>query len=181
MPLRYKTKKRIFRILVCLLRVLVVMSCATYFLPRMPVHYFHVSDGDDVVLAAALPAGGSFVTTYIHSVQLTPVIDDYRICNGKIWGWEERIQSHNAGLPFDAPKYGRMIYNAPWMTVQGGRHAHDRIVYRVGTADLGQNVWNIPPFPNIEAYKKYSGKRLFMHVSMVEARKAKTIGLSDSR
>lgn len=135
------------------------------FIPTMRVDFFRIATQDETLFASPVRAGTPFSTTYIHSVQLTPVVDEYRIAGGRIWSWEERVQSHNAGLPFDAPEHGRFIVDPPWMIVQGGRTSTQRIAYRVGTESLGRNLWHLPPFDEFEAYKKFPGKRVYLESS----------------
>jgi hypothetical protein len=114
---------------------------------------------------AGAPLGQEFATEYIHSVQLTPVEDIYRIVNGKIWSWQERVQSHNAGLPFARPPFGRFRMEAPWMVVEGGRQSWDAIVLRVGDAELGRNVFSFGAnAPRTALYAHFPGKRLELRV-----------------
>ena len=140
--------------------------CSTLLLPNLPVNYFRITRGNEMILAAPMANGSSFKTTYIHSLQLTPVIDEYRISGGKIWTWEERVQSHNAGLPFEAPSPGRFIMDPPWMIVQGGRRTFEQIVYRVGTEELGQNIWQLDFSPEIKAYELYPSSRVAIGASI---------------
>ena len=118
------------------------------------------------LFAAAAPLGQTFSTEYIHSVQLTPVEDIYRIVNGKIWSWQERVQSHNAGLPFARPSFGRFrMDDPPWMVVEGGRQSWDAIVLRVGNAELGRNVFSFGAnAPRTALYLRFPGKRLELRV-----------------
>jgi hypothetical protein len=134
--------------------------------PNVPVNCLEIVGRDGVLFSAPLPNGAAFVTSYIHSVQLTPVIDEYRILQGRIWTWEERVQSHNAGLPFAAPKHGRFIMAPPWMVVQGGRRAEQTIAYRVGTEKLGRNTWALPPFTETAAYARFPSERVFFRASI---------------
>ena len=130
---------------------------------------------ENVVMQTAVANGGAYRTTYIHSVQLTPVIDEYRVVGGKIWGWEERVQSHNAGLPFEAPRNGRFLLSPPWMIVQGGRQAQARIAYRVGNDHLGKNTWSLPSLGEIEAYQFFPGQRLFFAANIRALKDARPI------
>ena len=56
-----------------------------------------------------LPAanGYRFTTGYTHSVELTPVEDEYAVAGGALWNWQERVKSSNAGMPSIAPEHGR--------------------------------------------------------------------------
>jgi len=68
-----------------------------------------MSRNGDIIFESPTALGHEFTTRYIHSVELTPVEDEYRILGGKLWTWEERVRSTNAGLPFDRPEHGRFI------------------------------------------------------------------------
>ena len=143
--------------------------CCAVLLPNMPVNCLMiVSERDVPLFSSPLPHGAAFVTTYIHSVQLTPVVDEYRILQGGIWGWEARMRSQGAGLPFSAPEHGRFIVekNPPWMVVQGGRRVEERIVYRIGNDEFGRNTWQLPPFDPVEIYRRFPSKRVFIEASV---------------
>ena len=157
-------------------RFVLILVCCGFLYPRLPVNYLEIAGKGGVLFAAPLSSGSPFITEYIHSVQLTPVVDEYRIVQGKIWIWEERVQSHNAGLPFAPPDNGRFIVDAPWMIVQGGRRFERRMVYRVGTEELGRNIWRLPPFEDIEAYEKFPSKRVFFETSIKKLSEAPLIG-----
>ncbi len=157
-------------------RFVLAVLCLAVFIPCMNVNYLAIRRGEELQLAAPISFGAPFETSYIHSVQLTPVIDEYRILGGQIWSWEERVQSHNAGLPFSAPEHGRFLVRSPWMIVQGGRVATTHIPYRVGTDTLGQNRWRLPPFEEIRAYEAYPRERVDIVVSVEKLFRAKVIG-----
>ncbi|MDR1915295.1 MAG: DUF1850 domain-containing protein [Synergistaceae bacterium] len=148
------------------LRIFLVMLCLAAYIPLMPVNYFTITDAGGTLLASPVTNGASFITSYIHSVQLSPVIDDYRFVNGLIWGWEERTQSHNAGLPSTAPEHGKLIMNPPWMITRGGRASHTAIFHRVGSDKLGRNTWRLPPFAEISAFEIYPSARVSLSVSI---------------
>ena len=119
------------------------------------------------VFVALAPLGQEFGTGYIHSVQRTPVLDVYRIAGGRIWPWRGYIQSHNAGLPFQAPPFGRFRLHHPWMVIEGGRQAWPHIVLRVGNAELGRNVliWKQGNgMVRIDLHERYPGRRLRLGV-----------------
>ncbi len=150
-------------------RFAVALACLAFLLPNWPANYFEIATADEAergVLAAPVANGDSFVTTYIHSLQLSPVVDDYRVVGGKVWSWEERVQSHNAGLPFDAPEHGRFLIDSPWMIVQGGRHIFESIVLRVGNERFGKNIWHLPPWGEVKIFERYPGKRMIMRASV---------------
>jgi hypothetical protein len=117
--------------------------------------FLTVQDADGkVVFSRSAPTGFSFILRYIHSVEQTPVEGEYRIVGGCIRQWEERVRSHNAGLPADAPRNGRFFSGEDWMHVQGGRAVFPSIRYRVGNSILGRNVLALAG-EEIELYKLY--------------------------
>jgi hypothetical protein len=123
------------------------------------------SGHDAPLFAASAPLGQEFATEYIHSVQLTPVQDTYRIVNGRIWSWRERVQSHNAGLPFARPPFGRFRMNPPWMVIEGGRQSWEEIFLRVGNTALGRNVFSYGvEAPRTALYERFPGKRLQLSI-----------------
>jgi hypothetical protein len=123
------------------------------------------SGHDAPLFAASAPLGQEFATEYIHSVQLTPVQDTYRIVNGQIWSWQERVQSHNAGLPFARPPFGRFRMDPPWMVIEGGRQSWDVIFLRVGNMALGRNVFSYgAEAPRTALYERFPGKRLQLSI-----------------
>lgn len=109
--------------------------------------------------------GCSVTNAIVHSVQLTPVIDEYRIQEGRIWAWREKVQSHNAGLPSLKPDQGRFVFDPPWMIVEGTRESWDRIAYRVGTETLGKNVLCVFPHPCRNLWEELPGKRLLLQAT----------------
>ncbi|MDR2788328.1 MAG: DUF1850 domain-containing protein [Candidatus Accumulibacter sp.] len=123
------------------------------------------SGRDTLLFMASAPLGQEFLTEYIHSVQLTPVQDVYRIVDGRIWAWQERVQSHNAGLPFARPPFGRFRAAPPWMIFEGGRQSWESIVLRVGNAELGRNIFSYgAKAPRVALYERFPGKRLQLRV-----------------
>lgn len=147
-------------IFILLLACLTLLGAITVW----PVDFMEIRSGDTRILAMPMHSGQKFITRYIHSVQLTPVEDEYHIVGGRIWGWEERVQSHNAGLPFEAPPNGRFIMDPPWMRFQGGRHSWSELIYRVGNDTFGKNEWVFPPSPPIAIYRLHPGKRMTITV-----------------
>ena len=131
----------------------------------------HARPGDPVdqtsMFHTPVLLGRGMTNTIIHSVQLTPVIDEYRIQEGRIWAWREKILSHNAGLPSLKPDQGRFRYDPPWMIVEGTRQSWESIMYRVGTEELGKNVLCVSSFPCRNLWEEVPGKRL--RISVVPA------------
>jgi hypothetical protein len=156
------------------LRTAFALLLGALLLAELPVSYLTIT-GDGVSLASPVPNGSSFTTTYIHSVEKTPVIDRYRIVGGKIWVWEEKVRSHNAGLPFDAPEHGSFIMDSGWMIIRGGRRSMESIAYRVGNSEIGRNTWNLPPY-FLSAYERCPSRRVFIESSVRKFRSAPLIG-----
>lgn len=140
-------------------------------LPGWPLHALEITRampeppaGDAVVLHAPALLGRAIQGSIIHSVQLTPVIDEYRVQEGRLCAWQERIQSHNAGLPSLKPERGRFAYDPPWMIVEGTGQSWESIVYRVGTGEFGRNVLCVSPSPCRELWREMPGERLVFRV-----------------
>lgn len=107
-----------------------------------------------------VPLDQSFVATYIHSVQKTPVEDEYLIRGHRLWQWEERFVSHNAGLPVDVPRNGAYLERRDWMVIRGGRTFFDPLFYRVGSEFLGRNRLTVPGYGEWALYLLWPGERL---------------------
>lgn len=122
------------------------------------------NEAKDALLRSPALLGRDVSNTIIHSVQLTPVIDIYRIQEGRICAWQEKIMSHNAGLPSLKPARGRFTYAPPWMIVEGTGDAWRRIVYRVGTERLGRNEIRVFPRPRRELWREAPGAKLVFQV-----------------
>ena len=160
---RYATLLCFFALLALLLHpveALVIREVPNVSIREVPLNY------SPPLFAASAPLGQTFETEYIHSVQRTPVQDIYYIVNGHIWSWQERVQSHNAGLPFSKPPFGRFRMEPPWMVVEGGRRAWKNIILRVGDAELGRNIfaYGTGNAPRIALYEKYPGRPLHLSV-----------------
>jgi hypothetical protein len=147
----------------------------------MPVNYFTATGRGELLFSSPAPNGYPFLTVYTHSLQLTPVKDDYRFVGGRIWGWEEWTQSHNAGLPSALPPGMRVILSPPWMINRGGRFAHDVIYYRVGTRVFGQNLWFFGPWGEIRIFEKYPSYRMELRASWAPMKDAKIFGFDTIR
>jgi hypothetical protein len=157
------------------LRAAAALLFFTLALLELPVNHLSIT-GDGVLLEAPLGAGAPFVTSYIHSVERTPVIDEYRIVLGRIWSWEELVKSHNAGLPFGAQEHGSFIVGENWMIVRGSRASEETIAYRVGNAELGRNRWRLPPFFIVDAWEKFPSRRVYITASIKKFRDARLTG-----
>lgn len=122
-------------------RILVVFFLLFFlYILSAPSHFLEVSlSSGKQVFGRAVPPGFPFVLRFIHSVECTPVEGEYRVVGGIIRQWEERIRSHNAGLPGEAPRNGRFLPGKDWMTMQGGRAVFPLLRYRVGNSFLGRN------------------------------------------
>lgn len=127
----------------------------------------------ELIFSAPAANGNKFTTRYIHSVELTPVEDEYRIINGSIWLWEERVRSSNAGLPSIRPARGRFIHSSEWFIYQGGRYSMSSYYYRVGDEHFGLNQVTFEPFGCNDFYRTFKGERLLVTVkpsNMLNAR-----------
>ncbi|NLD05694.1 MAG: DUF1850 domain-containing protein [Synergistaceae bacterium] len=117
-----------------------------------------------LIFQSPVSIGHRFTTRYIHSVELTPVEDEYKIAGGLLWVWEERVRSTNAGLPFDKPKYGRFINTGEWMIFQGGRMSWKEYYYRIGNKNIGQNQITLEPFGRRNFFELFAGERLVIRI-----------------
>ena len=128
----------------------------------LEIRYFRrdAQTEDGFFLQAPVLLGRPLTNAILHSVEQTPVIDEYRIREGRVWAWREKIRSHNAGLPSLRPERGRFVHEPPWMVVEGTGESWENIHYRVGTGTLGKNVLCLPPFPCRELWREIPGARL---------------------
>ncbi|HCR38629.1 MAG TPA: hypothetical protein DIV80_04035 [Synergistaceae bacterium] len=150
------------KVMLCFFMILSVLL----FLIFTPVWVLTVSDGGRKILSRPSLLGYPFITRYIHSVEKTPVEDEYRVVGGRIWGWEERVVSQNAGLPIVVPRNGRLIVDGEWFRFRGGRSSWDRFYYRVGDERLGRNTLILPlEIPAIlELFRLFPSRRLEISV-----------------
>jgi hypothetical protein len=116
------------------------------------------------VLSFPLYLGESFSTEYIHSVQLCPVVDEYYAAGNALWLWEERTQSTNAGLPTEAPRLGKFVYDPPWYRYLGGRRFFKNIRLRVGDARMGRNALTLPTGRRVELFERFAGALLTLRL-----------------
>lgn len=124
------------------------------------VDFLRVSSDNRTLCSLPAAHGQRLITEYIHSVEKTAVEDEYRITNGKIWTWEERVKSSNAGMPSVLPEYMRFSSRDGKMIFRGGRLAHETLNLRIGNETFGRNKLRMPPFETEELYKTLPGKRL---------------------
>ena len=96
---------------------------------------------------------------------MTPVEDEYHILDGRLWAWEERVRSTNAGLPFERPQRGKFIDNGKWMIFQGGRMSWKEYYYRIGDNKLGLNQVVFAPFGMRNFYEIFTGELLVVRIS----------------
>ena len=130
------------------------------------VDFFRLLDSvsGEVLFASPAALGHKFTTRYIHSVELTPVEDEYYVVDGKLWSWEERVRSSKAGMPSVRPEYGRYIENDQWMIYQGGRLSWETFYYRIGNEHLGLNQSSFEPFGRRNFYEIFRGRKLSVSV-----------------
>ncbi len=140
-----------------------------FLLAGSPVDVLVISDKGIDVYFMPVPVGARFMLTYIHSVEKTLVEDDYRIVGERIWSWEERVLSQNAGMPFVTPRNGRLIMDGEWLRFRGGRYAWSQLFYRVGNETLGMNEFFVfPPWSShYRLYMLFPSKRLRLSVSKI--------------
>ncbi|MFP4481679.1 MAG: DUF1850 domain-containing protein [Thermovirgaceae bacterium] len=119
------------------LLLFVVSSCVIILCS--PVSVIALSEKRGTWLRVPVPLGQRLVTTYTHSVQKTPVEDEYVISSGWIWQWQERVKSHNAGLPAEFPRNGSFSTGPEWFVFRGGRRRWKTLLLRVGSERFGQN------------------------------------------
>ncbi len=137
-------------ILTALLGSLLVYSAAV----SLPALVLRDSSGK-ILQSFYLSPGDFFTLRYIHSVEKTPVEDEYRSVGGRIRLWEERTVSHNAGLPTEAPPNGRFIMGKNWMHVRGGGASFPFFRYRVGNEILGRNILLLSGGKKLDLFEKY--------------------------
>lgn len=107
--------------------------------------------GTDMFL---IPVGQKIFLSYIHSLERTPVQDVFLLQGGQIWLYEERVKSHNAGLPAFDQYPGSLVKTEDWLIFRGGRRHWTNIRCRVGNAAIGKNILTIGK-TNHELYYRY--------------------------
>ncbi len=117
-------------------------------------------DGGRILYSLPVPNGYRFTAYYTHSVELTPVEDEYCVADGALWSWQERVKSSNAGMPSIAPRNGRFINSGEWLIFQGGRVPMPRLYLRVGDERFGRNRLTLPPHGTSFLYRETPGARL---------------------
>jgi len=127
----------------------------------------------DLIFSAPAANGNKFTTRYVHSVERTPVEDEYRIVGGRIWIWEERVRSSNAGLPSMKPQRGSFIESGEWFIYRGGRKSVSEYYYRIGNELFGLNQADFEPFGRRDFYRAFKGERLRVAVRTVNLLSAK--------
>jgi len=144
-------------------RILVVfLLLFLLYLLAAPSYLLKISlDRGEDVFCKDVPPGFPFILRFIHSVEQTPVEGEYMVMGGRIRQWEERIRSHNAGLPAAAPENGRFIPGKDWMTVQGGGAFFLSIRYRVGDSSSGRNILIIDG-EELELFRLFPGRILLI-------------------
>ncbi len=117
-----------------------------------------------VLLSENLGLSQPLVTRYIHSVEKTPVEDEYYASSGKLWQWEERVRSHNAGLPFLQRPRTRFFQDPFWMHFRGGGVGYSSICLRIGTEEFGRNQLDLPEVFSWNLYALFPGKSVILEV-----------------
>jgi hypothetical protein len=131
-----------------------------------PVDALIVRDDDgQIVFREAMPLGSGFATRYIHSLELSPVEDEYVAQDGLIRQWRSRVRSHNAGMPSLAPDRGRMYMDPHWIVFEGAIITLTDFSLRVGNETVGQNHLRIGGSAWQPLYRSFPGKRLHFSAS----------------
>ena len=130
-----------------------------------PVQNLAILQEKEGLFSQPVRIGEKIYTGYIHSVQLTPVEDEYKVVDNLLWLWEERVVSHNAGLPTQAPRNGTFSQDDRWMYLRGGRYNWPSIHLRVGDNLLGRNWLTLGKTDQNLLYEMFPGKRLTFQIS----------------
>ena len=117
-------------------------------------------DEGRLVLCETMPLGRGFATRYIHSLQLTPVEDEYFVQDALIRQWRSRIQSHGAGMPILTPERGRRYTDEQWIVFEGAIASFTGFALRVGNEKLGRNHLRMEGGPWQPLYRTFPDKRL---------------------
>lgn len=139
---------------------LAAVLCLLAALPGRPVEGLLLQPRQSAERFLPLPLGRAFVLRYIHSLERTPVEDFFYVSAGSLHEWRTRTRSHNAGMPVQAPKYGRFIAEGPWMVMEGGHQPLKELVLRVGNEEFGRNELEVEGGPLLPLFQEYPGKQL---------------------
>jgi hypothetical protein len=77
-------------------------------------------------LSVCLPPDGRFELRYVHSVERTPVVERYRVRDGRLWLEGMRFQSLGWGLPAEG-----FVRRGGWFETTGPPRPLDSLVLRV--------------------------------------------------
>ncbi|MDO4952752.1 MAG: DUF1850 domain-containing protein [Synergistaceae bacterium] len=155
-----RLSEKIHRLFSKTVRIFTASLIFTAALAGWRVDFLMISaDGNSL---CSLPAaqGQRLIAQYVHSVEKTDVEDEYVVTGGKLWTWEEKVKSSNAGMPSVLPKYMSFLNSGGKMIFRGGRLAHETLNLRIGNKTFGRNKLRIPPFETAELYKTLPGRRL---------------------
>ncbi len=117
-----------------------------------------------VFVSQSLVPSQPIITRYIHSVEKTPVEDEYYASSGMLWQWEERVRSHNAGLPFLKRSRGIFFQSPCWMHFRGGGAGYPSIFLRIGNEEFGQNQLELPKIASWDLFREFPGKPVTLRV-----------------
>ncbi len=152
--------KKLLFFLFCLLLLSSGIALLAY-----PINIISIRlDNGTLFFSTVVPEGCVVTSRIIHSLEKTPVEDEYILVSGKLWQWEERYRSNNAGLPTEIPRNGRFLSSPGWFILRGGRNNWDFLQYRVGNGELGRNVLTIEGFGQMKLYEMVPGARLHIEV-----------------
>jgi hypothetical protein len=122
---------------------------------------------DQKIWSAPVPSGTRIVTGFVHSVEKTPVEDVYIVSGGRIWLWEERFRSHNAGLPTEPPKHGRFLLHKDWMIVQGSSYEWETLRVRIGDSQIGKNWFSSTMTGKLDLFQTIPNSLLYVEMKQV--------------
>ena len=135
-------------------------------LAAWPVSVFSIrGENGAEAFSTPVPEGWTLTSRIIHSLERTPVEDEYRVVSGRIWQWEERFRSNNAGLPTEIPAQGHFRSDSGWFITSGGRNHWETLHYRVGNSELGRNVIFPGGFPPLKLFEDFPGEKMTFSVT----------------
>lgn len=117
-----------------------------------------------IFLSELLIPSQPVITRYVHSVEKTAVEDEYYASHGRLWQWEERVRSHNAGLPFLKRPQSVFFQDSSWMHFRGGGVWYSSVYLRIGTEEFGKNQLELPGISSWNLYSLFPGEPVILQV-----------------
>ncbi|ADE57088.1 hypothetical protein Amico_0963 [Aminobacterium colombiense DSM 12261] len=140
---------------------------SAFYLLFIPVHFLSFRTQDWELCSALAPSGVEIKTGYIHSVEKTPVEDVYVLSGPRLWLWEERFRSHNAGLPTEPPPRGRFLLQKDWMVIRGSPYTWEVLRIRIGDDELGKNWVYSSTTGKLDLYQLIPNNVFYIEVTQV--------------